>query len=127
MIVVDASAALRSLLYAGAARATLSSERLHAPHVVDAELANGLRRLVSNRRLDQRDGWAALETWRRTGVTRYAIVPFLERIWELRDNVSAYYAAYVALAEFLGCPLVTADARLTRAPAIRCAVTVVPE
>jgi predicted nucleic acid-binding protein len=127
MIVVDASAALRSLLYAGDARATLSSERLHAPHVVDAELANGLRRLVSNRRLDQRDGWAALETWRRTGVTRYAIVPFLERIWELRDNVSAYYAAYVALAEFLGCPLVTADARLTRAPAIRCAVTVVPE
>jgi len=50
----------------------------------------------------------------------------LERVWELRDNVSAYDATYVALAELLGCALVTADGRLAGAPNLRCSVTVVP-
>ena len=50
----------------------------------------------------------------------------LDRVWELRDNLSAYDAAYVALAEIIDCPLVTADARLSRAPGLRCAVTVLP-
>jgi len=50
----------------------------------------------------------------------------LDRIWELRDNLSAYDAGYIALAERLGCALVTADARLSRALGIRCPVTVVP-
>ncbi len=126
MIVVDASAALAALLNAGPARDLLARERLHAPHLVDSEVANGLRRMVAAERLGAAAGWAALDAFRRLGVTRYAVFPFLERVWELRGNVSAYDASYVALAELLGCSLLTADGRLGRAPGLRCAVTVVP-
>ncbi len=126
MIVVDASAALVALLNAGPARDLLANERLHAPHLVDSEVASGLRRLVMAERIGGAAGWAALDAFRRLGVTRYAVFPFLERVWELRENVSAYDASYVALAELLGCSLLTADGRLSRAPGLRCAVTVVP-
>jgi predicted nucleic acid-binding protein len=54
------------------------------------------------------------------------VVGLLDRMWQLRENVTAYDAAYVALAEALDCPVVTADARLSRAPGLRCTVTVVP-
>lgn len=54
------------------------------------------------------------------------MVSLLDRVWELRDNLTAYDASYVALAELLHCALLTADARLGRAPGIRCSVTVVP-
>ena len=57
---------------------------------------------------------------------RYPHDVLLERIWELRDNLTAYDACYVALAETLDCCLVTADARISRAPGIRCPITVVP-
>lgn len=59
-------------------------------------------------------------------MTRYSVVGLLERVWELRDNVSAYDAAFIALAEMLDCSLLTADARLGCAPGSRCTVTVVP-
>ena len=72
------------------------------------------------------DGWLALDTWRRLGVARHPIAGLLDRVWELRENVSAYDASYLALAEALGCGLLTADARLGRAPGVRCLVTVVP-
>jgi len=126
MIVVDASAALSALLNAGAARSTLASERLHVPHLIDSEIANGLRRRVAARQVTAVSGWAMLATWRQLGITRYATFSFLDRIWQLRENLSAYGATYVALAEALGCELVTADARLSRAPGLRCPVTVVP-
>jgi predicted nucleic acid-binding protein len=54
------------------------------------------------------------------------VFALLDRVWHLRENLSAYDATYVALAETLGCSLVTADARLSRAPGVQCAVTVVP-
>jgi predicted nucleic acid-binding protein len=126
MIVVDASAAISALLNASVARGALASEQLHAPHLVDAEIANGLRRAVAARRLTAAVGWKALDVWRRLAVTRYPTFPMLDRTWEMRGNLSAYDAAYVALAELLACPLLTADARLSRAPGIRCPVTVVP-
>lgn len=126
MIVVDASAALSALLNAGPARQALSGEQLHVPHLVDSEVASGLRRQVRAGHLDSDAGWTALDTWRRLGMTRYPVFALLDRVWELRDNLSAYDAGYVALAELLDCALVTADSRLARAPGIRCAVTVVP-
>ncbi len=126
MIVVDASAAISALLNAGAARRIVESEQLHAPHLVDSEVANGLRRLVVARRLLPEDGWNALDTLRQIGMTRYAVSPFVDRVWDLRDNLSAYDASYVALAEVLQCNLVTADARLGRAAGLQCPVTVVP-
>jgi predicted nucleic acid-binding protein len=126
VIVVDASAALSALLNAGPARRSLADEQLHAPHLIDSEVANGLRRRVAAAQLSVADGWSALNVWRSLGMTRYATFSLLDRVWELRENLSAYDASYVALAELLGCNLLTADARLSRAPGIRCAVTVLP-
>jgi len=126
VIVVDASAALAALLNAGPARRALGSEELHAPHLVDSEVAGALRRKVACGEISAADGWAALDTWRRLGLVRYAVFGILDRVWELRDNLSAYDASYVALAERLDCALLTSDGRLSRAPGVRCPVTVVP-
>jgi predicted nucleic acid-binding protein len=127
VIVLDASAAVAALLNDGPARRTIGNEQLHAPHFIDPEVANALRRRVSAQQIDAAAGWNALDTFRRLGLTRYPAVGLFERVWELRDNLSAYDAAYVALAELLDCQLLTADARLSRAPGIRCAVTVIPQ
>lgn len=126
MIVVEASAALSALLNDGPARQLLAAEQLHAPHLIDSEVASGLRRAVAGGQLAADNGWAALDAWRHLATTRYAVHPLLDRVWQLRDNLSAYDAGAVALAEALNCSLVTADARLSRAPGIRCPITVVP-
>lgn len=126
MIVVDASAALAALLNDGPARRLVGANYLHAPHLVDSELASGLRRRVLAKEVSADDGWRALDTWRHLAVARYALSGLLDRVWDLRNNVSAYDASYIALAESLGCALVTADARLSSATGIRCSVTVVP-
>lgn len=126
MIVVDASAALAALLNDGPARSALSTEQLHSPHLVDSEVANGLRRLLASSRIGADAAGAAIRAWRRLGLVRYPVVGMLGRVWELRDNLSAYDASYVALAEELRCALVSADRRLARAPGVRCSVTLVP-
>jgi predicted nucleic acid-binding protein len=126
VIVVDASAALSALLNAGPARRALAAEQLHAPHLVDSEVANGLRRGIAAGQLQADAAWSALDMWRRLGLTRYPVFSLLDRVWELRANLSAYDASYVAVAELLGCSLLTADVRLGRAPGIRCPVTIVP-
>jgi predicted nucleic acid-binding protein len=99
--------------------------RLHAPHLVDSEIASALRQRVRGAELTAGRGWHALDTRRRLALTRYAMHPL--QIWQLLDNLSAYDASYVALAEALGCALVTADRRLAGGPAVRCAITVVPD
>lgn len=126
MIVVDASAAIAGLLNDGPARRRLAAEQLHIPHLIDSEVASGLRRLVIAGHMTEKQGWATLDSWRRLGATRYPAHGLLERIWALRDNLTAYDAGYVALAEQLDCSVVTADARLAAAPGIRCPVTLVP-
>lgn len=126
MIVLDASAALSGLLNAGPARRVLAMEQMHAPHLLDIEVVSALRRRLSADTLDLKRAEAALSAWRRIGLVRYPVVSHLERIWELRDNVTAYDATYVALAEALDCPLITADGRLSRAPGIHCSITLVP-
>jgi predicted nucleic acid-binding protein len=126
VIVVDASAAVSALLNAGPAREALAEEQVHVPHLIDPEVANALRRGVATSRIEPGDAWSALDRWRRLGISRYAVFHLFERVWELRENLSAYDASYVALAESLDCALLTADVRLGRVPGLRCPVTVVP-
>lgn len=126
MIVADASAAVSALLNAGPARRTLATEQVHAPHLIDSEVASALRRQVAGQLLDADVAKVALDRWQRLGVTRYPAVGLLERVWELRENISAYDATYIALAELLDCPLLTTDARLGRAPGSCCPMVVVP-
>lgn len=124
MIVVDASAAAAALLNAGPSRQALGADQVHVPHLIDSEVANALRRNVAGGRIGSARARLAIDTWRRLAVTRYTVIGLLDRIWELRRNLTAYDASYIALAEALGCALVTCDARLAGALAIRCPVTV---
>lgn len=126
MIVVDASVALAGLFNDGPARRALGAEQLHAPHLIDSEVASGLRRRTFAGHLSETHALAVLDAWRRLAVTRYPVLGLLDRVWELRNNLSAYDAGYVALAEGLDCGLLTADARLSRAAGLRCPITVVP-
>lgn len=124
MIVVDASAAVLGLLNDGDARRFLASEVVAVPHLADSEVANALRSQVlrgTARELQARD---ALDRWARLGVHRFAVVGLLARVWELRDNLTAYDATYVALAERIGCELLTADRRLASAPGPVCPIVV---
>jgi predicted nucleic acid-binding protein len=125
MIVVDASAAVSGLLRAGPARELLATEPLHAPHLLDTEVVDAIRKLALRRALTGRNAGAALAGWKRLGVRRYPSIGMLQRIWELRHNVSAYDATYVALAEALDCHLVTADRRLAAAAGPRCTIEIV--
>ena len=126
MIVLDASAAVSALLNDGPARRLVATESVHAPHLVDAEIVNVLRRQSISGLLNSGDAQRAISVWKRLGLIRYAASPLLDRVWELRSSVTAYDAMYVALAENLECALVTADARLSGANGPRCAITVVP-
>jgi predicted nucleic acid-binding protein len=125
VIVLDASAAVAALLRNGKAREAVAGEQLHVPHLIDAEVAQTLRRLVAAGRLSTQDGEGLLTTWAALALVRHPVHALLPRVWALRENVSAYDATYVALAEALSCALLTADARLARAPGATCPVTVV--
>lgn len=128
MIVVDASVVAPTLADddedGDRARARLGGERLAAPELLDLEVASILRRAVRARRLDQRRSGQALEDLLALPLTRVSHGPLLARVWELRDNLTAYDAAYVALAEAAGCSLLTADRRLKRATGPRCEIEV---
>lgn len=125
MIVIDASAAVLGLLNDGEARATLRDASVVCPHLADSEVAHALRAQVLRREVTAVDASRAIDVWGRLGIERVGVRGMLGRIWELRDNLSAYDATYVAVAEAMEAPLVTADARLARAPGPRCTVTVV--
>jgi predicted nucleic acid-binding protein len=126
VIVLDASAAVSALLNDGEARRLVASESLHVPHLIDVEVLSAIRRQTLASELSTGQAERVLGVWGRIGLVRYAAGPLLARAWTLRDSVTAYDAIYVALAEFLGCALVTADARLAGASGKRCATTVVP-
>lgn len=89
---------------------------LHAPHLVDIEVANALRRLAAAGELSNARAADARADFTALTIVRYPRLPLLDRIWELRDVLTAYDASYAALAELLEAPLVTCDARLERAP-----------
>ena len=121
MIVVDASAVLELLLntptgQAVAERITASTHGLHAPHLVDVEIAQALRRYAREGKLALTEAAEAIDDLHDLDLKRHAHEPLVDRIWQLRENFSAYDAAYIALAEALDAVLLTCDARLTRAP-----------
>ncbi len=90
----------------------------HAPYLIDIEIAHVLRRYGLEGTFDERHAARTLRHWRQLDVERYPHEPFLDRVWRLRDNVTAYDAIYVALAEALGELLVTADRKLAGSPGL---------
>ena len=117
MIVVDASAAIEVLLQTAAAsrieaRLFAPGETLHVPHLLDLEVVHVLRRYTASGVIDTRRGLEAIDDLIAWPLTRYPHDLFLTRIWALRHNLTAYDAAYVALAEALEVTLVTCDTRL---------------
>jgi predicted nucleic acid-binding protein len=127
MIVVDASAVLEVLLNTSdapgiAARLFATGETLHAPHLLDLEVTQVLRRYARSGELTAQRGMQALEDLVDLPLVRYPHDFLLGRIWELRDVVTAYDAAYLALAEALAAPLVTRDAVLASNKAHRARV-----
>ena len=124
---VDASEALEALLFSGEARRRLSFDLAAVPHLVDSQICNSLRRMCRLETISLPEAESAIDHWVQMGVQRFGVVALLGRIWELRDNLSANDATYVALAEALDCPLLTADRHLARAPGLRCSITVLPE
>lgn len=124
IVVADASVVFESLMIDGPVRAGLKRADVHVPHLVDSEILSALRRHFGSGRPPAAPIAEVLATYRSLGVMRHSVHGLSERIWELRDNVTGYDAAYVALAEAVDCPLVTTDGRLARAPGLRCAVTV---
>jgi predicted nucleic acid-binding protein len=125
VIVLDASAVVLGLLNDGDARRSLAVEAVAVPHLADSEVVNAIRARLLRGEISTDDATAAVDRWSRLGVRRFAVVGLLSRIWALRDNLTAYDATYVALAEALGCNLMTADGRLARAPGPTCPITVV--
>jgi predicted nucleic acid-binding protein len=118
IVVPDSSA----LLHAFEARdpnpallSRLATAHLHAPHLLDVEFLSGLRGLVRGKKLAADRAHDVRNDFEDLVITRYAMTGLADRIWTLRDNVTAYDACYVALAEALDCPLVTSDARLAKA------------
>lgn len=99
---------------------------LHAPHLIDVEFTHALRRLLATGRLSLERALGARQDFVDLPILRYPHGPLLDRMWELRDNLTAYDAAFVALSEVLEMPLVTADARLAAAPGNDAVIEVYP-
>lgn len=129
MIVLDASVLVNVLaddsVDGERARAAVAGQDLAAPGLIDVEVASVLRRHWLAKSLSARRFAAALDDLADLPLDRYPALPLLARVYGLRANVSAYDAVYVALAEHLGCDLLTADRRLAAAPGTRCTITVI--
>ena len=127
MIVVDASAVIELLLRSAAgqrvaARIADPEEGLVAPHLLDVEVAQVLRRAEARGLITAERAVDALSLLQDLDAVRYPHGPLLERAWDLRRNCTAYDAVYLALAEALRAPLLTLDRRLARVPGVRAIV-----
>ena len=131
MIVLDASAAVAVVLnereLAEGVRERLAQTRgaVHVPYLFDLEVLSAIRGHLRGGRLAQDAAERALDLASQLRVRRWEHHPFLDRIWAMRDNVTAYDAVYLALAEALELPLVTTDARLVEATGSRAVVVLV--
>jgi predicted nucleic acid-binding protein len=123
-LVVDASMVVAALVDSGAdgtwAEALLVGDALAAPHILTAEAANILRRSAAAGLISAEQASLAHADLLDLRVELFPYAPFASRVWELRQNVTCYDAWYVAVAETLGAPLATLDARLASAPGPRC-------
>jgi predicted nucleic acid-binding protein len=128
VIVADASVLAVALADDGPdgdqARARLRGERVALPELAELEVASVLRRQLAAGVLDARRAVLALDDLAALPARRAPHRPLLARCWELRDNLTIYEAAYVALAETVQATLLTADRRLARAPGPRCPIEV---
>ena len=128
MIVVDASVIVTALADDGAdgarARHRLVGEELLAPHLVDIEVVSAWRRLAAAGHLGEQRANQAIHDLQQMRIRRVAHPPLLDRCWQLRQNLTVYDAAYVALAEQADAVLVTGDRKLAAAPGITCAIEV---
>lgn len=120
MIVLDASATIEWLLQSATGvkidqRISSPSESLHAPHLLDVEVVQVLRRYVRDKTITARRGQEAFEDLADIRLNRYPHDFLIPRIWDLRATLTAYDATYVALAEVLDAPLVTCDAKIAAA------------
>jgi predicted nucleic acid-binding protein len=129
VLVIDASVLAVALLDDGqdgdTTRRRLRGESLAAPALIDLEVLSVWRGLSRGGQLDARRVGLALEDLRSLPMQRVDHSPLLERCWQLRENLTVYDAAYVALAEALQATLVTGDRRLARASGPRCAIEVI--
>lgn len=130
MIVPDASVILEILLRTPAAggieaRLFADADTLHAPSLLDVEVAQVLRRYESRGEISAQRGRLALELLAAFPIERYAHEELLPRIWDLRRNLTTYDAAYIALAEALDATFLTRDARIAKAPGPRVTVELV--
>jgi predicted nucleic acid-binding protein len=126
MLVVDASIVIDALAAADdrgtGIRSLLEKADLLAPYVIDLEVTQGLRRIALS---SGGDTTSTLHRFRLLTINRFEHLPLLPRVWELRDNLTAHDAAYVALAEATGAPLVTADRKIAATPSHRAEVILV--
>ena len=130
MIVVDASALLEFLLQTPLgtrieARLLRDEDELHAPHLVDVEVVQGLRRLVRTGEVSPGRAEEAIADLTDLDLHRHPHLDLLGRAWKLRDNFTAYDAMYVALAEAIDAGIVTCDSPLAKAPGHRARIEVV--
>lgn len=128
MIVVDASVLVTALADDGPdgerTRRRLAGERLAAPHVIDIEVISAWRRLAAAGHLEERRAALARVDLRALPIERVPHAALLERCWQLRANMTTYDAAYVALAELVDAPLLTADAKLAATSGPTCTIEV---
>ena len=120
-MVLDASALVELLLHTPTGRAVAlriadPAVSLHVPHLTDVEVAQALRRYTQDGELNAAAAAVPIEDLRALDLQRHAHEPLLDRVWELRHNLTAYDAVYLALAEVLDVKLLTCDGRLARAP-----------
>lgn len=120
MLVVDTSAVLEALSARDPAPGLIDrlagDGDLHAPHLIDTELLHALRRMGIKREISDERAADTRSDFAELALVRYRHQPLNDRVWELRHNLTAYDATFIALAEILTAPLITCDARLASAP-----------
>ena len=129
MIVVDASVIIHVLVDAAVEPNIIdrleSSNGLLAPHLIDLEVINGIRKQLFLKNINVRQADTAIDDFHSMTIDRRATHMFIDRIWELRSNLTPYDAAYVALAEMVDLPLITRDSKIAKVKGLKAPIILV--